>query len=127
MASYTKYEGPGEIYVQGRLLAECTKCSFSVKANNNPVVTMQKQLAGKSDGARSSEGTIESAVPRKGYEVDFVRYCIEGTELTVVVKSGGRRHQFPMWVESVEWSNATDSTTLLSASLSGGPPRTLGG
>lgn len=127
MTAFTKYEGPGEIYVNGRLLAECTKCSFTVKGNNNPVVTMLKQLAGKSDGARSSEGTIESAVPRKGYEVDFTRFVLEGTELSIVVRTGGRRYQFPMWVEQAEWGNATDATTVITASVTGGPPRIIGG
>jgi hypothetical protein len=127
MASLNNYEGPSEIYVQGRLLAEAVKASFSVKANNNPVVTMRKGLAGKSDGARSSEGTIETAIPRAGYEYDFVEKVIGGAYIRVVVKSGGQRHTFDCWVESVDLSNATDTPAAKTITVMGGPPDSVGG
>ena len=121
------YEGPAEIYVNGRLLAQATKSSFSVKGNNNPVNTMKLGLAGKSDGARSAEGSVETAIPRKGYEYDFVDKVRTGAYLRVVVKSGGQRHTFDCWVETVDWSNATDSPAAKTISFMGRAPDSVGG
>jgi len=123
----SNYEGPSEIYVNGRLLAQAVKASFSVKGNNNPVNTMKLGLAGKSDGARSSEGTIETAIPRKGYEYDFVEKVASGAYIRVVVKSGGQRHTFDCWVETVDWANATDAPAAKTINVMGGPPDSVGG
>jgi hypothetical protein len=120
------YEGPAEIYAQGRLLAECQKFSLTVKGNNNKVFTMKRGLAGKSDGPRESEATIENAIPRKGYDVDFMTHCVKGKVLSITYKSGGKRHTLDMWVEDVQSSNATDSPAVLQATLNGGPPKSVG-
>lgn len=121
------YEGPAEIYAQGRLLAECQKFTLTVKANNNKVYTMKRGLAGKSDGPRESEASIENAIPRKGYEVDFQQHCLKGKVLSIVYKSGGQRHTTDMWVDEVQSSNATDNPAAQNVSLSGGPPKSVGG
>lgn len=123
----TAYEGPAELYVNARLLAEAKSCTVRFRANNNPVNTMQKQFAGKSDGVRTSEISIDNAVPRKGYEVDFVKLCMEGKEMSIVYKSGGRRHQIAAFVNECELTNGTDRDAGYSVTLMGGPPKSLGG
>lgn len=120
------YEGQAEIYAQGRLLAECQDFSLTVKANNNKVYTMKRGLAGKSDGPRESEATIKTAIPRKGYEVNFMDHCAKGKILSITYKSGGKRHTIDMWVDEVQSSNATDSPATQSITLSGGPPKSVG-
>ncbi len=121
------YEGPAEIYVNGRLLAECQDFSYSVKGNNNKVMTMKRGLAGKSDGPRESEATLKNAIPRKGYEVDFQEHCVKGKVLSIVHKSGGQRHTTEMWVEEASNANSTDSPAAQNVTLSGGPPKSVGG
>lgn len=123
----TKYEGAAEIYVNGRLQAEAQSCDVTVDANDNAVVTMQKGFAGFSDGAGSSKLTIKSAIPRIGYETDFVDAVVKKKDIAIVVKSAGRRHQFHGRFQSAAWGNATDATTMLTGEFVGGLPKTLGG
>jgi hypothetical protein len=123
----TKYEGAAELYVNGRLQAEAQSADVAIDANDNVVVTMQKGFAGFSDGAGSSKITVKSAIPRKGYETDFVAAVNEKKDVTIVVKSGGRRHRFEGRFQSVSWGNGTDATSMLTGEFVGGTPKTLGG
>jgi hypothetical protein len=120
------YEGPAELYVNGRLQAEANKASASIKGNNNTVFTMRKGLAGKSDGATTSEVTITSAIPRKGLEFDFRTAVIQKKIFTIVIKSGNQRVQFQGWFEETSWDNAVDSATMESATFTAGVPKILG-
>lgn len=122
MAEMQDYEGPSEIYVGARLLAECRSLRISVTANNNKVYTMKRGLAGKSDGPRESEATIENAIPRKGYERDFAKLCIEGGYVRIVQRAGKTRRTFNGWIESAEDSFAVDSPASHTATFQGGPP-----
>lgn len=125
--STTKYEGAAEIYVNGRLQAEAQSADVTVDANDNVVTTMQKGFAGFSDGAGSSKITVKSAIPRKGYETDFVDAVVKKKDLTLVVKSGGRRYQFFGRFQSAAWGNATDATSMLTGEFVGSSPKALGG
>lgn len=120
------YEGPAEIYINGRLQAEAVNAKVSIKANANPVTTMRKQLAGKSDGATSSSVAITSAIPRRGMEFDFRTAVIQKKFFAIVVKSAGQRVQLQGWFEDVEWSNAVDAATMTSANFTAGEPKILG-
>jgi hypothetical protein len=123
----TKYEGAAEIYVNGRLQAEAQSADATVDANDNPVVTMQKGFAGFSDGAGSSKVTIKSAIPRKGYETDFVDAVVKKRDIAIVIKSGARRHRFEGRFQSAAWGNGTDATCMLTGEFVGGLPKSLGG
>lgn len=114
-----KYEGVGLIYLNGRLLAQATKVSVTVKSNDNVVNTMVLGFNGFSDGPGNAEATIESAIPKKGYEVDFVECVRKKKTVDVVVLSGGQRHKTQGRITEAKWDNATDSTTLMSASYMG--------
>lgn len=123
----TKYEGAAEIYVNGRLQAEAESGEATVDANDNVVNTMQKGFAGFSDGAGSSKVTITSAIPRKGYETDFVDAVVDKKDITIVIKSGARRHRFEGRFQSASWGNGTSATSMLKGEFVGGSPKSLGG
>lgn len=120
--AFTRYEGPAEVYINGRLMAEAKSTSIKISANNNPVLTMAKGLAGKSDGPRQSEATIENAVPIKGFEVAFHEHLLTGATVTLTIRTAGQRWNIPMWVEEVDLTNATDKDAGYSATLKGGTP-----
>lgn len=126
MAEVNKYEGVGEIYVNARLLAEASKCTVTVVSNDQKVMTMKRGLAGFSDGPTESSISIESAIPRKGYEFDFVNAVNKKLTVRIVVKSGGKRHQFSGRFSQAEWSNSVDSPSMISAQFQGGAPESLG-
>lgn len=122
MAGLQTYEGAAEIYVQGRLLAEAVRTTVRISGNNNQVNTMRRGLAGKSTGPKSSEVTIESAIPRIGFERDFSEHLLSDEYIQVTLKSGGRRFDFECWTESCEITNAVDSPATYNITLMGGPP-----
>lgn len=127
MAGLQKYEGRGQIYVNGRLLAEATRIQFTVRNNDSQVMTMNKGMAGFADGATTSEGTVTTAIPRKGFEKNFVRAVMEREDCRIVTRVGGVRFQFEARFGEASWDQAADSATLLSAPWSGGEPKMIGG
>lgn len=121
------YEGAAEIQVNGRTLAEATKVTIRVMSNDFEVNTMHQGLAGFGDGPGKTEVTIESAVPKRGYEFDFVEAVRAKKTVTIVSKSAGRRHRTEGRIKDAEWSNQTDAPTLLTANFSGKMIKSLGG
>jgi hypothetical protein len=121
------YEGAAEIQVNGRTLAEATKVTIRVMANDTEVNTLVQGFAGFSDGPGKCEISIESAVPKKGYEFDFVEAVRSKATVTIVSKSAGRRHRSEGRIKDAEWSNQTDAPTLLSANFTGKMLKSLGG
>ena len=69
--SFENYEGAGEVYLNGNLLAEISECEYQLESNNNDVDTMQKGFAGQSDGPRKVRITWTSAIPKAGHEFDY--------------------------------------------------------
>lgn len=120
------YEGPAEIYLNNRLQAEANKVSYSIKGNNNEVFTMRKGLAGKSDGATTTDITITSAIPKKGLEADFRRAVTEKKFFTIQAVTGGQRLQWIGWFEDVQWDNAVDSATMIAGTFKSGTPKIKG-
>lgn len=122
-----QYEGVGQIFVNNRLLAEASKCTPRISSNDNEVNTMVKGFAGFSDGPGKVEITIENAVPKKGYEFDFVDAVNNKKTVTLTVISGGRRQTTTGRFLTAEWSNDVGSSTVLTASYTGTTFKTRGG
>lgn len=127
MADSYEGGGQGRIYINGRLLAEATKTSVNAQSNDQLVKTLHKGAAGFSDGAGETSGSIETAVPRKGYELDFVQAVTSKATLQLVIVNGGRRHQTWCRFLNAKWDNAVDSPVLLSADWQGGELKSVGG
>lgn len=122
----SSYQGPAEIWVNSRAQFECQSINWSIKGNNNKVLTMRKGLAGKADGPRESEATIKSAIPLKGVEFNYIRMVLEGKTCSLVFKVGGMRVQVTGWFESSDGDAATDSAASFSGTFMGGPPKLVG-
>jgi len=117
-----QYEGPGQVQIGGRTLAEAESISWNVAANNNRVYTMRKGLAGKSDGARESDVSVENAVPKAGLEDTFVEQCIEGASVRLVVLLAGKRYTFNGWIEEVSARQSVSERAMISFSVVARPP-----
>ena len=117
-----RYEGPAEIYVTGRLLAEASSVQTRVNANNNPVRTMRRGLAGKSDGAREATMSISNAIPRAGAEFDFVTLVKSGAFVEVVQRVAGVAWTFEMWIDSCDVRQQTDGEATYDVELFGSAP-----
>lgn len=117
------YEGPADIQINGRTMAEARSIDFSVLGNKRRVYTMKKGLAGRSRGPVECEATIEFAVPKAGHERDWYGLCVDDADITLVFVDGGKRIQVSGWIESVRPSRSTDREAGLSMEFVGGKPR----
>lgn len=71
----------GALFKDGALLAETTDFNFEHDPQLQPIFTQQKGFAGISPGAEITRISVNSAVPRVGFEVDYLA-SLQG--LTVV-------------------------------------------
>ena len=83
------YEGPGEVYFNGRLLAEAESVRFRIMGNKRKVFTMIKGLAGRSKGPVEAEIQVTNAMPIAGEEAEFERILIEDGDIRLVVLHPG--------------------------------------
>ncbi len=123
-----EFEGPAQVFFGSRALAEAGSVSVSIQGNNRKVYTMRggrAALRGRSRGPVESELKIESAIPKAGYEADFIRACVVNADVRVVVVSGGQRHQFEGWIEDVSENHSTEQSASISFTVVAGPPTSL--
>lgn len=125
MSALDKYAGPGTIYLGANALAEATSVSWDLNANNRRVYTMKKGLAGRSEGPREMEITVENAVPISGLEQEYVEKCRDGADVRIVVALAGQQYQVNGWIDRVSGSQSTDASASLSFMVVGGPPDIL--
>ncbi|MEQ8721040.1 MAG: hypothetical protein RID81_07170 [Sandaracinaceae bacterium] len=116
------YEGPGEVYFDGRLMGEANRVRFRLQSNNNPVHNFRKGLAGRSKGPRQSELTVEQAIPKAGMQADFVGKCKDDENVRIVVVVGRKRYTFDGWIDDCEVSQGVQEDAGFSFNVTAGPP-----
>lgn len=124
--SVESYEGPGTIAVNGRVLADATKISVEIDTRDNEVNTMRKGMAGFSDGSTVTKITIDSAVPRKGMEADFLMYVTKRKPVSITTKVAGKRITAGGRFMKYTLNQSTDSPASVSTDFSGGEPQVVG-
>lgn len=121
----TRYEGPGEVQLDGRTLAEATSVSVSVAPNSTAVRTMKKGLAGRSSGPVECTIRVANAVPKAGFEGDFLEKCVADVDVTVTVIVGGKRLAFDGWITSFDAEYSVGSSAGATFTVMAGKPRRL--
>ncbi|MCC7542355.1 MAG: hypothetical protein IT379_39420 [Deltaproteobacteria bacterium] len=121
MADLDNYEGPGEVYANGRLIAEARNVRVTTTTNDREVTTMTKGLAGFSKGPTRSEASIEQAVPKAGFPVDWEEITIARTPIRLVVVHGGKRRTHVGRFTQYEASNSVDDAASANLSFVGKP------
>ena len=116
------YEGPAKLQLDGDTVAEITTARIRVNGNNRRVFTMRKGLAGRSRGPRETELSLEGAVPKAGYETDFLTMLIEDDNLRLVWNTGGKRLTVNFWLDDWEQSASTDGPASFSVNGAGPQP-----
>lgn len=111
------YESGGELYLNGRLLAEITKYTINHQGNLNEVNTTVKGLAGMADGPLKVEINITSAMPKAGMEFDYYNALIRRTTLTFRRRAAGVSRSYSVKAdgldETFDASNAADAAVKL--------------
>lgn len=73
------------VFVDQMLLSESTSVSIDTDPKLNLIETMQKGFSGASPGAEMTTISIESVVPRAGFEIDYLSKVqgVQVVEITV--------------------------------------------
>ncbi len=121
-----QYEGAGTIGINGRILAEATKFTWTISTNDNEVLTMRKGLAGFSDGVTKIEITIESAVPRVGLESPWFDYILKRKPVSATFKFGGKRVTVAGRFSTLDGSQDVSSAASATVKFVGGEPDARG-
>jgi hypothetical protein len=120
------FEGPGTVSVNGRVLADATKLSVKISTNDNDVLTMRKGWAGTSDGAMTTDITIDSAVPRKGMEADYIQLITARKPVSMTVKLAGKRITATGKFRDLDATQDVSSPANMQVSFKGGQPQVRG-
>lgn len=121
-----QYVGPGEVYINGRVQAEAQSVDLTVDSNDSQVVTMLKGATGFSDGATTSSASITSAIPRKGFETEFVRHVVDRKEITLVVKCGQQRIKVAGRFKTSKIGQSATGTATITGDFVGGKAEIIG-
>lgn len=119
--SFGDYDGAGELYYNGRLLAEISECTYRLEANNNDVDTMQKGFSGQSKGPRRVVISFTTAIPKAGYEVDFHRVIERNETVRFVFIDGGRRRVSSGKLQTHDSSRSTSAAAQTQYEFRGAP------
>ena len=120
------YEGAGTIAINGRILAEATKFTWTIDTQDNDVLTMRKGLAGFSDGPTKIEMTIDSAVPRKGLESPWFDILLGRKPVSATFKFGGKRITASGRFKTLDGSQDVSSPASATVKFVGGEPEARG-
>jgi len=94
------YESGGELYFQGRLLAEISKVTITDMSQNTEVNTTVHGLAGMAAGPLKAELSWDSAMPKAGMEADYYRALKLRLNCTVRVKAAGVTETYTVRLDS---------------------------
>lgn len=125
MPGFGDYEGPGQVFYQGKLLADAKTVRISHQGNGSDVMTMHRGYAGEAPGAFKSEITIENAVPKGGMEADFTEAMITRKTVRVVVVRGGQRLGYEGKISTEESENSIENAASHSFTVSAGKPKKI--
>lgn len=121
MSGFSRYEGAGQVFLGGRLLAEVTRCERTITSNDNEVMTMAKGFAGFSDGPVRVEITFDTAIPKAGYEYDYEDAIVNKRTVTFVFVDGEKRLSHVGRITQKSSSRDTGSAASASCTFVGRP------
>lgn len=91
----------GQVFIDGILMAECPEFETNYNTNNQPVMTQAKGYSGITPGAGQVTLTIQEAIPRAGFEIDFYKRAKERTPIKVTTWRGSKKLQFEGTIDSI--------------------------
>jgi hypothetical protein len=107
--SFSRYEGPAKIQVNGRTIAEAVSSTLSMDGGRKPVLTMHKGLGGFAQGPIQGSVEMEQAVPKSGFDQDFLTLLQSGSEVEISIAAAGKRIIVPAVINTFELRNGVDT------------------
>lgn len=112
----------GLIFADGILLAEAPDFEVSFNTNNQPVVTMAKGFSGVTPGAGQTDVTINEAIPRAGFEIDFYKRAKDRSAVKITGWRGAKKMQLEGFIMSISEKHGVNQNASATITLACGEP-----
>ena len=116
----------GQIFVDGIVIADAQNVGIDYDTQDNDVETMGKEFAGITPGAFKTTINIDTAVPRAGYEVDYLKRMVNRTAVEVVVFRGASEVEFKGFIRTVSEKVGVNQNGTASVQIRAGAPKGVG-
>lgn len=111
----------GTLFVEGIPVMQAVSFSVDYETNNNPVRTIALGFAGITPGPGETAVTIESAVPRTGFEINYHKWAKERKAIEVLGYRGGSSISVKGFIKTVGEKIGTDGCSG-TITINGGEP-----
>jgi hypothetical protein len=105
------------VFINGTLLAEESSVTVEKKSGLNPVFTVAIGLAGMTQGAATSEITIESAVPSADLELNPDGFMLVGSVVDFRCVMANRETNCKGFITDATYSHSVNEASKLSMKL----------
>jgi hypothetical protein len=112
----------GLIFCDGVLAAEEVSFNVDYSTNDNVVVTQSKGFAGITPGAGSTKVSIETAIPRAGYEIDYFQKAVGRTPVEVIGFRGSKKINLKGFIQSIGEKHGVNTTSMGNIEIVCGEP-----
>ena len=103
----------------GTVLAQAESVTITYTSNDKAVKTLLLGLAGFSNGAQEASLQIKSALPLRGFESDFARFCDNHITRRFTIREANKISTFEGRFLSVGSSSSVDTPNALDVQFSG--------
>lgn len=107
------------LFIDNVLAVEVTDFNVSYESGDNDVETMQLGYAGRSQGPRKTMISVNSAIPRSGFEIDYLQRLQDGSAVKMVWYRGAQKVSCEGFIKSVKESFGTTQTSQVSFEFTG--------
>lgn len=112
----------GLIFVDGILMAECSEFDTNYNTNNQIVQTQAKGFAGVTPGAGQVEVTINEAIPRAGFEIDFYKRAKDRAAVKITGWRGSKKLQLEGFIMTIGEKHGVNQNASASVTCTCGEP-----
>lgn len=109
------------IFVDGSLLSEASEVNIETNPALVEIMTMQKGFAGVSPGAEKTSISVTSAVPRVGFELDYLDKCQGVKVVEVTVFAHGKKTTCKGFLSNVKQTYGVNKEATVSFDFIGQP------
>lgn len=113
------------LFEDQQLLTEPMTIDAEANPDNKPVATMVKGFAGITPGAAVTNLSVDSAVPRTGAEVDWIKLAFDHTAVEMVVTIGVKQKVSKGFIMNSKVNGGIGKETTISCSFTGEPMKDL--
>lgn len=106
-----------KLTLNGRPVLRAGEIDWSIKSNDQPIMTLDEGLAGFSDGAEEFDLTLKQAVPLSGYQIDWMGLARTHTTVRPGLIHGGKSYQLEGRVMDASGSSKVNDASFVNVTI----------